>query len=429
MIRKNSHHIMKSKVSLIVQNLKSDRYLAVMAYILAFSFALWPFVVSLSFILFGFLAIFHLRKPNHQVVKPVHVMLFGALFLLYVVALPLTPTIDRALVLVHRISPIFLVPLLIYLTRLHKILNFKTLKFFFVVGLLVSCTLSLIVAVIKVISLGDLSSLFYYKLAAFWHLHPTYYSLFILTAIHFLMNHQNTYLRRFKTSILLFFGVIIFLLQVKIAVIGLFIYMLVYLAVYRKGSFKKRKLVLPAILLLLLMIIGSQLEVNRFGELFENRSTIEIGNSNEDGVHQRFWLWEQAFLQLREKPLLGFGLGSQNSIFRWKVEKENLLNQDSYNYSIATKEIASKNLHNQYVQTLYELGFVGGVVYLASIVVLLWKGYKNKKSDFLLVFGFFLLFLITENLLERQLGIYFYAFIVTLLFFEKDLAMENSKDI
>ena len=105
------------------------------------------------------------------------------------------------------------------------------------------------------------------------------------------------------------------------------------------------------------------------------------------------------------------------------------MNQGAYNYSIATKEIASKNLHNQYVQTIYELGFVGGFVYLISIVVLLWKGYKNKKSDFLLVFGFFLLFLITENLLERQLGIYFYAFIVTLLFFEKDLAMENSKDI
>lgn len=429
MIRKNSLPIMKSKLSLLLQNVKSDQYLSVMAYVLAFSFALWPFVVSLSFIFFGFLAIFHLRKPNHDVVKPVHVILLGTLFILYVVDLPLTPTIDRALVLVHRISPIFLVPLLIYLTRLHKCLNYKTLKASFIFGVLLSCSLSLIVGVIKVLSTGDFSFLFYYKLAAFFHLHPTYYSLFILTAIHFLMTHQNTYLRRFKTSILLFFGVIIFLLQVKIAVIGLFMYMLVYLAVYKKGSISKRKLVFPAILLLLLMIIGSQLEVNRFGELFENRSTIEIGNSNEDGVHQRFWLWEQAFLQLKEKPILGFGLGSQNSIFRWKVEKENLLNQGAYNYSIATKEIASKNLHNQYVQTIYELGFVGGFVYLISIVVLLWKGYKNKKSDFLLVFGFFLLFLITENLLERQLGIYFYAFIVTLLFFEKDLAMENSKDI
>lgn len=418
---------MRNNISLVIKYLCSDRNLALSAYLLAFSFALWPFIVSVTFIFFGFLALFHLSKPLKVDVRPIHVVLLSTLFILYLLSLAITPTPDRALELIHRISPIFLVPVLLYFSRIHLIVNYNTLRRTFILGILLSCSISFVVGIFNVIVTNDFGALLYYELSAFLHLHPTHYSLFILTAIHFLVNQTNLYLVKFRIPILLFFGVFIFLLQVKIALVGLFLYFLLYVIIYKKGSLNRRKFLLTISVLIILISIGSQLEVNRFNEIFKNRNSIEVGNKDEDGVHQRLWLWKQAYIQIKIKPLLGYGLGSQNSIFKWKVEKLNLQNHNSYQYSIASKEIATKNLHNQYVQTIYELGIIGGLLYLASIVILIRYGVKYEKIDFIVIFVFFLLFQLTENLLERQMGIYFYAFIITLLFFESNLSLDKNK--
>lgn len=420
---------MRNSFLSIINGLKSDKNLAYASYLLAFSFALWPFMVSLSFILFAFLCLFHLRRPLHVEVNFSHVVLLGALFVLYIIGLAITPTLDRGLVLVERISPIFLVPVLLYFSSIHLILNYNRLKSTFIFGVLVSCSISVIVAIFNVITTGDFNTLFYYELAAFFHLHPTHYALFVLTAIHFLIHHTNSYLVKFRTGILLFFIAFILFLQVKIAVIGLFLYLLFYVFIYNGSVLNRKKLIFPFLLLIILFSIGTQLDNNRINEIFKKRTSIEIGNTNEDGVSQRLWLWNEAYRQLKEKPLLGYGLGSQNSIFKWEAEKYNLENVESHEYSAAIKQIAQLNLHNQYIQTIYELGIIAGLVYILSILILLIIGFKFKRTDFIVIFLFFLLFQLSENLLERQMGIYFYAFIIALLFFEHRSLADNKKCI
>lgn len=357
------------------------------------------------------------------------VFFLATLFFIYLLNFVTNPIIDRALQLTYRVLPIFLVPLLMYLTNFHLKLDYDKLKKSFVMGIVVSCSMSIIIGLFNFIKLGDVHVLFYYELGDFLHIHPTYYALFILTAIHFLINENTIFNNRIKITLILFFIVFLFLLQVKIAFFGLFFYVLFYLFLYKRKSFLKKGFLISLLLFITLASIGSQFEFNRFNEIFMNRNSIELGNNNEDGVYQRLWLWREANRQIKEKPLLGYGLGAQKSIFKWKAEKYNLETNVSNEYAIAAKQISKLNLHNQYLQVIYELGIVGGLFYFGSIIMLIINGLRHKKIDFIIIYSYFLLFQLTENLFERQMAIYFYAFMITLLYLEKNGLQDSNKCI
>ena len=92
-----------------------------------------------------------------------------------------------------------------------------------------------------------------------------------------------------------------------------------------------------------------------------------------------------------------------------------LENPNLHTYDTAVKINAKKNLHNQYITILYEFGIVGFLLFIISIVLLFKQVYKNNNYLSLYLFSSYLLVLFTENLLDRQMGVY-YTFILSLLF-------------
>ena len=117
---------------------------------------------------------------------------------------------------------------------------------------------------------------------------------------------------------------------------------------------------------------------------------------------------------------MGFGLGSKAKLFKWKVEKDILMNEYPYSTAKAMKVLANWNLHNTYLQITYEFGIIGLMLFLASIFGVIKLSISRKQSSFLIVYGFFLIFLLIEVPLHRQMGIYYYSFVFPLLFFEKN---------
>ena len=151
--------------------------------------------------------------------------------------------------------------------------------------------------------------------------------------------------------------------------------------------------------------------------MFRNVDQINIGTMEEDGVQQRKWLWITAFGQVIEKPFFGYGLGAQRNIFRWKVEKGLLMSTNIERpYEDAAKEIAKLNLHNQYLQLWYETGLFGLLAFLFAMGWILFSIKDVWSTGFGLVLLMFLCFLFTENLLDRQIGIYFYSFVLMLFY-------------
>jgi len=400
----------------------SEKNFLRVTYFMAFSFTFSPFLTSLTLIAFSIISLFNFHKVSNSSENQKDFLMLSALFFIYVIGLIYTPYFDRALKLTVRISPIFIIPTLAYITKLNQKVNYSSLKKYFIFGIILSCTSSLIVGLIKCIFHNSFDYLFYYKLGEFLHIHPVYYALFILTAIHFVTTTNNRTLLKYRIWINTLLYLFIILLQSKVALFALIVYILFLFFNPNIGRSNKKEFYLPLIFLIIIGLTSLTFENNRFKELFVKRSKIEIGNFKEDGTSQRLWLWNEAFIQLVESPLLGFGLGSQNKLFTWKVEKKLLNNSNSPAFSKAARNISKLNLHNQFIQTFYEFGITGGGLFVISIIYIYILAVRKKKLNFLVVYSFFILFMLTENLLDRQMGIYFCSFILSLLFLDPDPA-------
>lgn len=402
----------------------TEEWFLLSAYFMSFSFSLTPFLSSLALTIFIIFSLPNFQRPSKSNLIISDVVLLGFLFLLYVLFLSLTPSLDRALKLTYRILPIFIIPIIIFYTNLHLKINYNSLKKYFIIGVVISCILSLAVGIINSIQYSSFEYLFYFKICEFLHIHPTYFALYILSAIHFIFKIQDNFILRNKIWITILFLLFIFLLQSKIALIVLVSYSMFVLIYFKKNRIKT---IVFMVLFWCLFIIGLCFKENRFNEFFIKREAIEIGNLKEDGVSQRAWLWNEAYRQIKKRPLMGYGLGSQSTIFKWNAHKNILENEMSYSNSRAVGIISELNLHNQFIQVFYELGFLGISFYIISIILLVINAIKMGNQDFLVIISFFLIFMLTENLHERQMGIYFYSFIISLLYFEMKKVDYDSK--
>lgn len=343
---------------------------------------------------------------------------FLIIFLMYVVSFFFSPYTERALELILRIAPTFIFPVLIYYSKLHHKIDYSLLKNYFLLGVIVSCSVSLFASLINSFLEKDFQYLFYYNLGKTLHIHPTYYSLFVLTAIHFNLTNQNKFMLKYKLCISSLLFLMIFLLQSKIALVVFMGYAL-FIVTANKLSFRNNKeLYIPLTLIILIIALSSSLNKNRFNEFFKSSGIAEIGTFQENGIAQRLWLWNEAIDQIKQSPLIGFGIGAQNKKFKWEVEKKTLNNNFSLAHTKAIKRISLLNLHNQYLQILYDLGIVGLSLFVFFVIQALILGFKNKNISFVIVFLYFTTFLWTENLLDRQAGVYFYSIILPLLYFE-----------
>lgn len=407
---------MRKPINLIINQLKNRRTLHISAYLVLFCFTIAPFLASVSLIIFSFFAIIQTKRTNFSKDKLVAILLLSSLSFIYLIGLTYSPNKTRAINLIIRVLPLLFIPVLIIGSNLHQDINVLKLKKYYTKGLLLSITLSLITASNNFYTTNDYSVFTYYDLGAFLNIHPTYYSLYVLTGIIFL-TLEKTHVLKKQGLILLILTMFLILLQSKTAIILMLIY---YIFLLFKKNLKNqiRNIYILIFLIIVSIIIGVNTGNSRLTEFNINTDENEIGSFNENGIHQRVWLWENAFSQIKESVFFGFGLGSQNNLFSWKVEKHLLESNNPIPYQNAAKKIASLNLHNQYLQIFYELGILGLIIFLTTSIIIIIKAYKKGNSlSFLLIYVSFFVFLITENLLDRQLGVYFFSFVISLHYF------------
>lgn len=108
-------------------------------------------------------------------------------------------------------------------------------------------------------------------------------------------------------------------------------------------------------------------------------------------------------IQNKTFPLL-YGLGINNSQF--------YLTQ-YYQHYYLYKEFWNYNFHNQYIQTISELGILGIILLFGFFFIIILNRNKNKKFALILTIIFMSLF-ISESFIVRQKGITFFCFIFLL---------------
>lgn len=115
--------------------------------------------------------------------------------------------------------------------------------------------------------------------------------------------------------------------------------------------------------------------------------------------------WRLAWALYREAPLLGQGSGSEVPLLRAAYFEHGLY--DSYLHAL--------NAHNQYLSLLLRHGALGLLAWLGSLAFFARRAWKGRDS----LLGAFLLLLactgLSENYLDVNKGIFFYAFFLSLL--------------
>jgi O-antigen ligase len=131
------------------------------------------------------------------------------------------------------------------------------------------------------------------------------------------------------------------------------------------------------------------------------------GNPGGHSVIQRLEFWKAAIGIIRENPALGVGTGDVKNAFAVQYDKMN---------SPLAKEFRLRS-HNQFLAITVALGLTGLIVFLVSLFFPLLAERKYRDYLYLMFFIIAFLSMLSEDTLENQSGVMFYAFFNSLLLF------------
>jgi O-antigen ligase len=142
------------------------------------------------------------------------------------------------------------------------------------------------------------------------------------------------------------------------------------------------------------------------------------------GNEVRLIMWTVATLEIMDHP---FGVGTGN-IDDHLSERLNAFGQTKLAQK-DEKESIRFNPHNQFLQTSLEIGLLGGFVLVFYLISAFSLAYKYRNVFFMVVVSSLVFNALFESMLQRQSGIVFYSFLITLLVvIVQQSTTENAKD-
>lgn len=163
---------------------------------------------------------------------------------------------------------------------------------------------------------------------------------------------------------------------------------------------------LVSIAAVVLIFNSGALRKRYFTELNRDLTKTEAGAPNDS----RLARWAAAGHLIAKRPVIGYGAGSEISLLQGEFYKDGLFN--SY--------LNRLNSHSEYLSFLLKSGLIGLLVYLTTLAFGFTKAIGKKD---LLFFTFMLLIAIvslSENLLDVDKGIFFYAFFFSFFIFSNE---------
>ncbi|MBL7471758.1 O-antigen ligase family protein [Robertkochia sediminum] len=171
---------------------------------------------------------------------------------------------------------------------------------------------------------------------------------------------------------------------------------------------KRRKVVLfySAILILIMSIstiaiISDADRVQRYRELLEINYSEHTGGLDSTSI--RLSIYQCALNLFKSNPIFGVGVGDT------KDKLLNCYNESGYDDRFT---IEAYNTHNQYLSVLLSSGLIALIVIVGMYFKLLQYSVRNSNIMLFIFLCFYLVEMLTENLLERQDGVFYFSFFI-----------------
>ncbi|MCG2610363.1 O-antigen ligase family protein [Flavobacterium sp. SM15] len=261
------------------------------------------------------------------------------------------------------------------------------------------------------------SHFFYHGLVSLFENNAIYISLAVAVCILIGINLPNNTVKDYVVIALL--GVFLFFLSSKNIIVSTFFLSLITLFNHKEN--RKKVLVISTVLLvalLVLIVFDNPVKQRFIRELSVNADFVWIGqdfyNYKFSGFEVRLFQWRIMGEMIQNHQIGIFGLGLYNIDY--------LLNQ-YFSYYNLYKGYFYINFHNQYLQTLGELGFIG----LGLLFWLFFKAFRFKNAYQLVVIMLFMIAFFTESFLSRQKGVFLFATMYSLVFSFLNTGEEDQK--
>ena len=125
-------------------------------------------------------------------------------------------------------------------------------------------------------------------------------------------------------------------------------------------------------------------------------------DANLKSTGARIWIWKATNEIIKENPIHGVGLGDTRDELSTKYKK----------MGIKSLEGSDLDSHQQFLQTFATLGLLGFLSLSLIFIVIIMTGWKQKNFLLLGIGLIYLLFGLTESMLETQAGVVFFTFFV-----------------
>lgn len=377
-----------------------------MSLLLALLFPLLPSkFASISLVIFTISTIVYFLKAKNKVIKRNAILVFGIFIfipLLYFIQLIFANDTGVVWKIAERKLALFIVPLAFLLVSTAKInLNPITyVRFFYraVVIFVLYCILQISLQGFhsNYLQSGGFAFAFRTTIEEISKLHPSYFGLFIAFSMLVGMDELfqdwkklNTLTKTWMSFSLIVLLIFLLFLAARMALLGLVISIVIIIH-KRITSWKIKALVL---FIGISCIVGAIILIPSISSRLK-----EINSTENNGTLIRTTIWTCATHIIQENPLKGVGIENVqqqlNVCYKSKNEYLTTLNQ-------------TYNTHNEFLNQWANFGVIGCLALLLLIGTFF---YYSKKEIIFFVFTILVsTSMLTENLLERQMGIFFVA--------------------
>jgi O-antigen ligase len=371
-------------------------------------------IVLISFALH---TLFHLKKEKLKEIFTQRTLMLQAVFFITLISLSYTLYPATAAIDITRQLVILLFPLFFSLTSLN-ITKYRDnlLTIFSAVCVVTVAGLYLyafyLIHYFKLPVRAIFSDLFInHKFSAPINMHATFLSLQIAVAFFFILS-QLFKAQASKHKIILIISAVLLLagiIQLGSKAVLVVILAGVNIAVpYFLISTAKRSRYILITATLSVFIVAGALNISSLKDRYVTGLETDLSNpmANES-VEPRIVRWQAAIEVAKQKPIIGYGAGSELHI----------LGDKYFNEKLYISYLHRLNAHNQYISFLLTTGLIGLLVY----VVTLYSGFRIAfRENDLLFFVFVLLIAVvslSESLLNAEKGVYFYSLFFSLFVF------------
>lgn len=377
------------------------------------------FKFAIGNIFLGILLAFFLAQlfQNKKFIFNKSILPIAIYFLWGVASLLWTTNISNTVKGIGATLPLIIIPVLISQYSDFKVNDLRKTFRVFSICLLLYFLACIVNASFLFFNDKQLSHFFYHNLVSIFNNNAIYISLAVAICILININLSKNVAKDYLLISLL--SIFLLVLSSKNIIITTFLLGIVTLFIHKKNikTVFITSLVI-SVIALFLIISDNPIKERFLKELNLNTHYILFGQDFYDygfsGFEVRLFQWRLMGEMIQNHQVGILGLGLHNVDY--------LLNQ-YFSYYNLYKGYFYINFHNQFLQTLGELGFVGLALLLWVFIKSIYSALKFRNKYEMLFVLLFMMAFFTESFLSRQKGVFLFAIMYSLIF-----AYSNSKE-